>query len=378
MAHALARRSRVTVVTRDGVEWTRKSPVEVVRIRPRHWPESFVPRPGGSAWQLYYYAWTRELSRQLPRIISRTAPDLVQHLTYVRYWMPSATDSAGAPFLWGPVGGGEGMSDRFVESLPGDQRRSERFRSLIRSAWEADPALARTAANATAALATTAETATRMWGLLGKKVPVCPIVGLSEAELVRLSRVEEPADGPIQLLSIGRLIHWKGHDLAIEALAALPESVHYTLVGDGPERDRLERLAAAVGVADRVRITGWMDREEVLEQLASAHALVHPSYHDSGGMVCLEAMAAGRPVITLEGNGPALLTAEAGLPVAAPTRGAAIRGIARAAERLADDRDLRRHLGDAGRQRIRDHFLWGRRAEALEPHYRRALEGGRP
>ncbi len=80
-------------------------------------------------------------------------------------------------------------------------------------------------------------------------------------------------------------------------------------------------------------------------------------------------MAAGKPVITLAGNGPAVLTGEAGLPVAAPTRQAAIRGVTRAISSLADDRPLRQHLSDSGRARVRDQFLWKRRAEAISEYY---------
>ena len=86
-------------------------------------------------------------------------------------------------------------------------------------------------------------------------------------------------------------------------------------------------------------------------------------------MVCLEAMAAGKPVITLEGNGPSVLTGDAGLPVAAPTRQAAVRGLRGAVTRLADDRPLRRHLGETGRRRVKDRFLWNRRVDAITAHY---------
>ncbi|MFT5141933.1 MAG: glycosyltransferase involved in cell wall biosynthesis [Rhodothermales bacterium] len=378
MAHALARRYRVTVVTRPGQNLPTEPGLEVVEISPILWPTGFAPSPGSSMWQLYYYAWTRALSAQLPAVVDRLDPDLVQHVTYMRYWMPSAADTAGRPFVWGPVGGGEGMPDRFISTLPPHVRRAELLRDTVRATWERDPALVRTAHNATVALATTPESAARMEVLMGADVPVCPGVGLTPEEFDLLATTPAPGEETFEILSIGRLLDWKGYDLAVEAMAELPQSVRYTIVGDGPERGRLEALAAQLGVSDRVAFTGWMDRSEVLKRVAGAHTLMHPSYHDSGGMVCLEAMAASRPVITLEGNGPAVLTGPAGLPVAAPTREGAVRGIRRAVERLADDRVLRQHLGQTGQRRVRDHFLWDRRVDALAPHFDRALTGGRP
>lgn len=376
MAHALAQQYKVTVVTRPGPELPDDDIIPVIRVDAELWPSRTLPDPSSLAGQLYYYAWTRSLGDQLPGILDRTGADLVQHTTYVRYWMPSAQDTAGRPFIWGPVGGGEGMGTAFLNSLPPRVRRSEWFRNAVRATWERDPALSRTASAASVSLATTPETAARMTALTGKNTAVCPVVGLTDEEFDRLSQVGNASGGAFQLLSVGRMLDWKGHDLMIEALAGLPDSVRYTLIGDGPERAGLEELAKSRGVHNRVDFTGWMDRTEVLKALAGADVLVHPSYHDSGGMVCLEAMAAGKPVITLEGNGPAVLTGEAGLPVASPNRAAAIRGLVRASERLADDRPLRAHLGEAGRRRVGERFLWRHRAAAVSEHY--PTIGGRP
>ena len=369
MAHALAERYEVTVVTRTGPKLPADDPVKVIRVDAELWPSRYQPEPSSYLGQLYYYAWTRSVGAQLPRILDQTGADLVQHTTYVRYWMPSAQDTAGRPFVWGPVGGGEGMDERFIASLPARIQRSERFRNAVRATWELDPAVRKTANLASVALATTPETAKRMERLTGHAVPICPTVGLSLAEYERLASIPTPTDGPLELLSVGRLLDWKGYDLAVEAMANLPQSVRYTIIGDGPQRASLEALAHEKGVSDRVTFAGWMHRDEVLNAMGDSHLMIHPSYHDSGGMVCLEAMAAGKPVITLAGNGPAVLTGEAGLPVAAPTRSAAVRGVTRAISSLAADRSLRQHLSDSGRARVREQFLWSRRAEAISGFY---------
>jgi glycosyltransferase involved in cell wall biosynthesis len=373
-AHALARTHRVTVITCPGPELPRSSPVDVIRIAPPGWPASTSPKGNRTLWQFYYYSWTRTMASRLPGIIESVGADLVQHVTYNRYWMPSAGSTAGRPFVWGPVGGGEGMPDRFTESLPASSRRSQRFRSFIRSVWERDPALRKTADGATVALGTTAESAQRMQALTAARVHVCPAVGLSVAEMDRLAELPEPAGDGLELVSIGRMLDWKGFDLAVEALKGQHPTTRYTLIGDGPERARLEAQAERLGLGDQITFIRWIERAEVLERLGQADVLVHPSFHDSGGMVCLEAMAAGRPVVTLEGNGPGLLVGSGGLPVAAPTREAAVRGIRSAITRLAEDRGLRRNLGDRARERVRKEFSWTHRAEILEGYYSEAMD----
>lgn len=373
VAQALARTHRVTVVTRPGPELPADSPVAIVRLAPEPFsspPGPDMPRP---LLQLYYYAWTRALARELPSIADRVGADLIQHVTYMRYWMPSAGSTGGRPFVWGPVGGGEGMSAQFNRSVLPASRRSQHLRSVIRATWERDPALRRTAAVASVALATTQESATRMARLTPAPLFVCPGVAISQAELEQLSAIPEAVGSGINLLGIGRLLDWKGYDLILDAMTELPESVTLKLIGDGPEKRALERRAAALNLEHRVQFTGWLDRSQVLESMGQSHVLVHPSYHDSGGMVCLEAMAAGLPVITLEGNGPALLAGSAGLPVASPSRGCAVRGLRRAITSLAEDRPLRRHLGEEGRLRVASQFTWERRAEAFEPFYRQAM-----
>src|SRR3990172_2688633 len=74
---------------------------------------------------------------------------------------------------------------------------------------------------------------------------------------------------------------------------------------NGPDSGRLEKSARDLGIMTRVRFAGRMSRHEVLRMLGDAHVLVHPSLHDSGGWVCVEAMAAGKPVICLDLGGPA-------------------------------------------------------------------------
>jgi glycosyltransferase involved in cell wall biosynthesis len=105
---------------------------------------------------------------------------------------------------------------------------------------------------------------------------------------------------------------------------------------------------------------------------------VHPSLHESGGWVCLEAMAAGRAVICLDHGGPGTqVTPEAGTKVPARDPESAVRGIASAMAALARDELLRRSAGAAGRSRVRALFAWDAKGEQLSALYHE-LAGGRP
>jgi len=174
---------------------------------------------------------------------------------------------------------------------------------------------------------------------------------------------------PFRLVSIGNLLHLKGFEFGLRAFArlgaAFPQS-EYWLMGEGPERQRLEAVAAELGIAERVRFLGRIPRAAVLDRLAVCDVLVHPSLHDSGGWVCLEAMAAGRPVICLDIGGPGVqVTAATGVKVAADSPERAVAALADAMVLLAGDPDLRARMGQAGRQRVHRDFDWDRKGEWL-------------
>jgi len=146
------------------------------------------------------------------------------------------------------------------------------------------------------------------------------------------------------LLSVGNLIPLKGHDLAIRALASLPEA-RLAIVGGGPERANLERLAVRLGLGDRVRFFGRVPHDALPEIYLAADALLLLSTSEGLANVLIEAMACGTPVIaTPVGGTPEVVTSPAvGELVAERNPAAAAAAIAKVVERGADRRAVRAH-----------------------------------
>ena len=107
--------------------------------------------------------------------------------------------------------------------------------------------------------------------------------------------------GAARLFALGRLHANKGFDVLLRALALLP-GAHLSLAGEGPERAPLERLAAGLGVADRVAFLGW--RRDTGALLNGCDIFVCPSRHEPLGNVVLEAWSAARPVVAAAAQGP--------------------------------------------------------------------------
>lgn len=109
------------------------------------------------------------------------------------------------------------------------------------------------------------------------------------------------------VLSVGNLLPLKGHDLAIEAVAGLPDT-RLLVVGEGPERERLAALAARAGLGDRVQLLGNRPQAELVELYNAADALVLASSREGMPNVVLEALACGLPVVaTAVGGVPEVL-----------------------------------------------------------------------
>jgi len=165
----------------------------------------------------------------------------------------------------------------------------------------------------------------------------------------------------------------KAFHLSVRAFAEfhrLFPASEYWIVGDGPERKRLQRLARQLGVAGSVRFWGWLARPEGFQKLAECDALVHPGLHESGGCVCSEAMAAGRPVICLDLGGPALqVTRETGIKVPALTADQAVADLAAALLHLATEPILRICMAHASRRRVEEHFGWDEKGRLLARIY---------
>ena len=240
------------------------------------------------------------------------------------------------------------------------------LRTLARKVGELDPFVRLTARRSILALSTTSETGTRLRAIGCQHVEVFSEAGLPPAEIVSLAALPQHEGRPFRVMSSGNLLHWKGTWLGMQAFAALHALVpssEYWIVGNGPERKRLEEQAQALGVANVVVFWGELPRCEVLQKLAACDVLLHPSLHDSGGWVCLEAMAAGRPVVCLDLGGPSVqVTGEAGIKVPVRTQLQVVGDLAAALAALAASPERQSAMGSAGRTRVAESFNWATKA----------------
>lgn len=160
-----------------------------------------------------------------------------------------------------------------------------------------------------------------------------------------------PRSVPV-LVSVGRLKQPKDFGTLVEALAGIKRDFEAVVVGDGPERDEVAQAIRHHGLTERVELAGT--RDDVGQILAGADVFVLSSRSEGMPMSALEAMAAGLPVVATAVGGVPELVLEGETGFLVPTGDAPALG--HALERLLNDTDLRRRLGDAGRRRAETTF----------------------
>ena len=178
---------------------------------------------------------------------------------------------------------------------------------------------------------------------------------------------------PDTLLFVGRLTKQKGVDLLLQALAKLPRDMTLDIVGDGDERQPLERLAGELNLRDRIRFHGTRSQRELASFYRTAAALVVPSTDEGLGLVAVEAMLCETPVVAFESGGiPDVVHHErTGLLVSERSPGALADAIARLLQR--DDRGA--SLGAAGRMHAVSTFAPESVARRYLEIYRTAIAG---
>jgi teichuronic acid biosynthesis glycosyltransferase TuaC len=180
---------------------------------------------------------------------------------------------------------------------------------------------------------------------------------------------EEPL--PPMVLCVGNLIPTKGHEPLLRAFAAVQSEfqvLSLEVVGDGPERFRLEKLAGGLGVAGKVHFRGRQSRRQVADTMRRATIFALPSRYEGLGCVYLEAMAAGKPVIACRGQGidEVIENGVNGFLIEPEN----VKELSTTLTELLRQTDLRRRVGEAARLAILRGYTLAEQAARLSLLYR--------
>ena len=391
-AEALAQLHDVTLVIRSSGEQNVRRrqglfhSVEVIRLprleRIRAWTmrwifkNQFTSRALTAFLYPFSVAFEWQAWRQTRRRIRAGEYDVVLRLLPVPAVIPSAfaffLRNGPIPFVIGPISGGLPWPAGFSRA----NKQKEWFAGL-RNVYRFLPFARSTYRHAAAIIAGASQTYAE-FASYNEKLFFVLENGVSRSLCDDGLRVSE-RNGKLKLIFVGGLVPIKGCDLALRAVAPLlrKDLAQFTIVGDGPERNRLEQLASSLGIDKAVSFCGWVTHDEAQHKLRQADVLVFPSVRDNSPAVVFEALAAGAVPVVVDSGGPGdTVRPNVGYKVPLTNESDVVSQIEKILASLAQDRDLLDRVREQGMSYARERLTWEAKAQALTAIMRWALRQG--
>ncbi len=264
------------------------------------------------------------------------------------------------PFVIGPINGGL----RYVQGFS-QANNEKQWISNLRYLYRFLPFARSTYRNAAAIIAASSQTYAE-FAAYRDKLFFVPEPGVGRSMCSDDPRSPEHG-AKLDLIFVGGLIPCKACDLGLRAAAPLLRSdlARFTVVGDGPERSRLEQLVESLEIEKAVTFCGWLKHAEVLRRLRTADVLVFPSVRDFGGGVVFEALATGAVPVVADFGGPGdIVHPEVGYKVPLTNESEFVSQMETILTDLAGNRDLLNRLRQQGMSYARERLTWDAKAQS--------------
>jgi glycosyltransferase involved in cell wall biosynthesis len=322
----------------------------------------------------YYYLWQIAAFFKAKALMNTQKFDLCHHVTFVNDWLPAFFALLPLPFIWGPIGSHPPVPLNFIPN------RKAQLLEFVRRAVQAcfraaDPFFYLSLFKARKIIMISDCLVSRYPFLLvsSKKFTFFPAISI---EQLKETQSQVAGEHSIVLSSVGRLIYIKGFDLTIRAFAGAVQShpqMELKIIGDGSERSNLQKTARELKVEEKILFEGELARHKVYDELSASDIFIFPSF-EGGGMVVLEAMATGLPVICLDYGGPGqMVTEECGIKIKPMTPEQTIKDLSEAILKLVQNPEMRKIMGRAGRKRALQVYNWNLKGDLIRKMYSEIL-----
>lgn len=331
------------------------------------------------------YAWFEHLVwKHFGESIKRGDFDVVHRITPLSPTTPSSLASrcaaADVPFVLGPLNGGVPWPRAFDR----ERRREREWLSYLREGYRTLPGYRTTRRHASAIICGSLDTLEQMPTWCRDRCIYIPENAIDPERFARADsfiKARQPPL-PLRLSFVGRLVPYKGADMLIEAATPLLRKgvLELDIIGDGPERTRLQEIIRREDLGHAVHLKGWIEHTKLQEALAEAHIFAFPSIREFGGAVILEAMALGLIPVVVDYGGPGeLVTTDTGFRVPIGDRETIISSFRQILTDLADQAASSTGIAELGalaargRTRTLEHFTWDAKAHQVREVYRWVL-----
>jgi glycosyltransferase involved in cell wall biosynthesis len=277
------------------------------------------------------------------------------------------------PFIVGPINGGLPWPPGFSQA-----EKQKQWISNLRNFYRFLPFSRSTYRDAAAIIAGSSHTYNEFAAYREKLFFVPGENGINPALYTSASLTSRRSD-KLELIFVGGLVPYKACDLALRAAASLLQTdrARFTIIGDGPERARLEQLVKSLGIEKVVSFHGMLRHQQAMQRLGAADVLVFPSVHEFGGAVVFEALALGVVPVVVDFGGPGdIVHPEVGFKVSLTNENDVVLEIEKILAKLARDRGLVDRLRQQGMSYARECLSWDWKARIVTQILRWAVGQG--
>jgi len=317
---------------------------------------------------IYYYLWQFFIPFFI--LSKKFVYDYAHHLNFHNDWTPSFLWLLRKPFLWGPIGHHPKIEKAYkFQAYSNGAYKSNAIRWLLKQAfWTFDPFLKITKFTASHIFVMHQSVAENL-NIDKSKYTVVPAIAANEPSDAQV-KVES---NTFNVISIGRFIPLKGFDLTINAFAKFHnllepnnrDNVKLTIVGKGKHENDLKQLVNKLNVSSYVDFVNWMPREELNALYQNSSCLFFPS-HEGAGMVVLEALSYGLPVLCFDNVGPgAFITNESGTKIKYSNYNASVKMFAHELKLWFDNKELLKEKSENARNLFKQKYIWNKKLAAI-------------
>jgi glycosyltransferase involved in cell wall biosynthesis len=320
---------------------------------------------------IYYNLWQIGAYFHARKLVKKEKFDLVHHLVYVNTWQPTYMAFLGIPFIYGPIGENPRVPYKIIKNygwktflrdtiISYARYVSKNFNPLVRKIYH----------RASRIIVINKEIYFRMPEAIKEKTYIMPAVGVSLPNIDLDNKTSK--NNKFIVLYVGRFVYMKAPDIALEAFLKFAEkynNVELIMIGSGKLEFILKKIIQSSADKHKVKLLEWLDRKEVMEYMRRCDVFLFPTL-EGGGMVVLEAMSCGKPIICMDYGGPKdFVSDECGIKIPLTNRKQIINDLSEALDKLYNDNDLRLKLGRAARKRVEDYYTWDKKVEWMNQVY---------
>lgn len=386
LVHAISQHVTVVLVThirnKEGIEQKDNGFAEIVYVdneyiaSPLNKVSNFLRRIGIGGWMTNmalkypaYIAFEKQAHKILKERIRNNEFDFIQRISPVSPTIPSPITSwEKIPFILGPLNGALAWPDQFKNEI----KKERELLSHIRNVYKYLPYYKSTFHHSYKILAAFKHVEKDIPNQDKHKVIKFNELGVDE-NLYKPREEKDALAGSCRFIFVGRLVPYKCTHVVVLAFAKsrlLREKHRLTIVGDGVEREYIQRLIDDNNLNDCVTITGWKSQPEVAKLMANSDVFVFPTIREVGGNVIIEAMSSGLPSIVPDYGGPSeLIDDEVGIKIPLTTRAEFQEKYTTTMEKLANDVDMRKHLSINARKRAVEEHSWSAKGLMMKQIY---------